>query len=68
LQELCIPLHFGPSLANTLSKQQNVGDKFANEHHLGSLPMYLLFAPTALSLLSILAVSLHSEFAAKANL
>jgi hypothetical protein len=30
--------------------------------------MYLLFAPTALSLLSILAVSLHSEFAAKANL
>ena len=30
--------------------------------------MYLLFAPTALSLVSILVISLHSEFAAKANL
>jgi hypothetical protein len=30
--------------------------------------MYLLFAPTAISLLVILAMSLHSEFAATANL
>jgi hypothetical protein len=30
--------------------------------------MYLLFAPTALSLAAVLVISLHSEFAAKANL
>jgi hypothetical protein len=30
--------------------------------------MYLLFAPTALSLVVILTMSLHSQFAAKANL
>jgi hypothetical protein len=46
----------------------NLADHPADEDRLGSLPMYLLFAPTALSLLSILAISLYSEFAAKANL
>jgi hypothetical protein len=30
--------------------------------------MYLLFAPTAFSLVAILVISLYSEFAAKANL
>jgi hypothetical protein len=30
--------------------------------------MYLLFAPTALSLVVILAISLHSHFASRANL
>lgn len=30
--------------------------------------MYLLFAPTALSLIFILTISLHSHFASRANL
>jgi hypothetical protein len=30
--------------------------------------MYLLFAPTALSFLAILTISLHSHFATRANL
>jgi hypothetical protein len=30
--------------------------------------MYVLFAPTALSLVVILVMSLHTQFAAKANL
>ncbi len=30
--------------------------------------MYVLFAPTAFSLVAILVMTLHSEFSAKANL
>jgi hypothetical protein len=39
-----------------------------NNHHQGSHSMYLLFATPALSFIAILAMSLHSHFATRANL
>jgi len=61
-------MHIGTSLAYSSVTAHKSPDNHGDESTPGSFAMYLLLAAPAVSLVTILTMTLHSQFASRPNL